>query len=399
MRMGFAGDKLMLLIRIAAILALASLAGCAATGIRPQLGQEPIPPDRLLAIEPLGVGADPADLAQIDMLALTPEMVAFLDQNLDGIGNRQARLKKLVDAIMGGDRFELIYDDSTRTARETFEDRRGNCLSFTNMFIAMARHAGLDARYQEVDVPPDWSVVGNAFLFTQHINVHVMVGPHSERIVDFNIYIFEYGFNPAYDRRIISDQRARAHYFSNIGVDRMLAGDTAEAFLSFRQAILEDRSFAPAWINLGALYRRENHPAYAETAYLQALRFQPFDPVAMSNLASLYEEQGLAEQARVYRNRVQIHRMKNPFYRYRLAQQAVSGGDYHGAIDHLKFAIRKRRNESRFYSLLSISHLMSGDREAAQHWMKRAEAVAVRESDRERYHRKLEWLMGQGTRG
>lgn len=397
--MGVAGGNLMQPTRIAAMFALAALAGCATTGIRPQLGQAPVPVDQLLAAGALGAGAEPSELAQIDVLELTPEMVAFVDQNLDGAGNRQARLKRLVDAIMGSDRFELIYDDSTRTARETFEDRRGNCLSFTNLFVAMARHAGLDARYQEVDVPPDWSVAGNAFLFTQHINVHVNVGPHSERIVDFNIYVFEYGFNPAYDRRVISDERARAHYFSNIGVDRMLAGDTAEAFLRFRQAILEDRSFAPAWINLGALYRRENHPAHAETAYLQALKFQPFDPVAMSNLASLYEEQGLAETARVYRNRVQIHRMKNPFYRYRLAQQAVTGGDYQAAIGHLNFAIRKRRHESRFYSLLSISHLMSGDREAAQHWMKRAEAVAVRESDRERYHQKLEWLMGQRTRG
>ena len=42
--------------------------------------------------------------------------------------------------------------------------------------------------------------------------------------------------------------------------------------------------------------------------------------------------------------------------------------------------------------------MMSGDRAAAERWMRKAEEVAVEEADREKYHHKLEWLMSQGGR-
>ena len=119
----------------------------------------------------------------------------------------------------------------------------------------------------------------------------------------------------------------------------------------------------------------------------------------MSNLASLYDEAGLTEKAQQYRDWVQSHRMKNPYYRYYLARDAVAEGDYQSAIDHLNYVIRQRENESRFYSLLSVSYLMNGDKKAAERWMKKAEEVATQEADRQRYHHKLEWLMNQGRSG
>ena len=381
--------------RVGIVLLVATLVGgCAVSpDSGPKLGHREVSPAMLLSASPLASGAPPADLAGFDMLQVSPEMAAFLDEHIGDAGNRYARMRRLVFAIMGGDEFELVYDESTRTAEQTFQDRRGNCLSFTNLFVAMARHLDIHASYQEVEVPPDWSLAGESLLFSQHVNAHVDLGAGEVRIVDFNLV----DFNVAYDRRIISDQRARAHYFSNIGVDHMLAGETATAYWNFRQALMEDASFGPAWINLGILHRREGWPAWAEAAYLQGLVVDDFNPVAMSNLASLYEEEGMEERAAYYRERVELHRMRNPYFRYYLAQAAVVEGDYRGAVDHLKFAIGKRADEPRFYSLLSVSYLMSGDKAAAQRWMEKAEAVAADGEDRQRYHRKLEWLMSQGV--
>jgi len=381
--------------RILALLGVVTVAACVAPGDpKSQLGTGQVTAAMILDASPLAAGSVPGEGPDIDILEVTPEMAAFLDAHMDGVQNRYARMKRLVNAVMGEENFELVYDDSTRTARETFEDRRGNCLSFTNMFVAMARYLDIHANYQEVDIPPDWSLAGEAFLFSQHVNVHIDLGADEIRIVDFNIY----DFNTTYERRIISDQRARAHYFSNIGVDHMLAGESQEAYRHFRQAIIEDKTFTPAWINIGILHRREQYPAFAEAAFARALEIDQFNPVAMSNLASLYEEAGLTEQAQVYRDWVQSHRMRNPYYRYQLARDAVVTGDYRAAIDHLNYAIRVREDESRFYSLLSISYLMSGDKAAAERWMEKAESVAVEEADRQKYHHKLEWLMSQGQR-
>ena len=56
-------------------------------------------------------------------------------------------------------------------------------------------------------------------------------------------------------------------------------------------------------------------------------------------------------------------------------------------------AIEDRRNEDRFYSLLSSSYLMAGDMEEARRWMEKAGQIAVEYSDQRKYNRKLEMLM------
>jgi Flp pilus assembly protein TadD len=273
-----------------------------------------------------------------------------------------------------------------------FRLRRGNCLSFSNMFLAMARSVGLEALYQEVDIPPDWTFQNDVFLLNRHVNVSVDLGSLGPHVVDFNID----DFKSSYDMREISDSRARAHYFNNMGVESMQAGDTASALGYFRTAIAEnDRQFSPAWTNLGTLYARNGHPSYAEAAYLLALKVDDEDLVAMSNLAGFYEHQGDAERAAFYRKSVIDHRRENPYYRYQRARDAYAAGDYDAAISHLKFAIRTKKNEDEFYFLLGMCYLQKGDERAAQRSLARAKEVAATDALKHRYSSKLELLTSE----
>jgi Flp pilus assembly protein TadD len=356
----------------------------------------PISAEMLLENSPLAQGHDLPDLSKIDMLELSPEMIEFLDDFVNPSHGQTGRLERLLYAIMGSGTFDLVYDDFTRTAKDTFRDQRGNCLSFTNLFVAMARYVNLDAQYQEVMIPPSWSQEGGSFIFSQHINVHVDTGVGlggADQIIDFNMY----DYRSSYEREIISDNRARAHYFNNIGVEHMLDGDTPLAFANFRESLREDSAFSPAWANLGILYRREGYENYAETAYLKAINVNLTNMVAMSNLASLYEQQGRTEEAEQYRDRVRSHRMQNPYFRYQMARTAFEEGDYDGSIEHLRYALRKKDDDDQFYSLMSLSYLMKGDRKAAQEWMKQAEDVAASESDKQRYHNKFDMMIRNGA--
>jgi tetratricopeptide (TPR) repeat protein len=372
--------------------AITVLFSCAVTPEnKSSLGTIDVSSSMVLETSPLADGAEHLDLSNLDMLEMTPEMIEFITSYMDGARNRYAKMQRLVYAIIGDGNFELVYDDKTRTAQETFRDARGNCLSFTNLFIAMARYLEIHAEYQEVDIPPDWSIVGESFLFSQHVNVLVDLGVGLQRVVDFNMYDFQ----EKYDRRTISDARARAHYFSNIGVGHMMNGETTLAYANFRQAILEDRAFSPAWINMGILHRREKYPNYSEAAYKRALEIYQFSLIAMSNLANLYDEEGKTELAEKYLARVQSHRMKNPYYRYQIANSAFIDGDYKTAIKDLTYAIGKREDEDRFYFLLSLSYLMSGEKEEAQRWMKKAEEVAEESENQQKYSHKLNLLISQ----
>ncbi len=375
-----------------AMTAILLLCACVSTSVKKStLGTIDVSPGMVLDSSPLGEGTENLDLSGLDILEMTPEMIEFVDSYMEGSTNRYRRMQRLVYAIIGDGNFDLVYDDKTRTASETFMAARGNCLSFTNLFIAMARYLDIHAEYQEVDIPPDWSLAGESFFFSQHVNVLVDLGVGMQRVVDFNIYDFQ----PTYERRTVSDSRGRAHYFSNIGVEHMMKGDVRLAYANFRQALREDPRFSPAWINMGILHRREKYPNYAETSYKQALEIYQFNLVAMSNLANLYEEEGKAGWAKQYKERVRLHRLSNPYYRYAQANTAFIDGDYKAAIENLEHAIDMVDDEDRFYFLLSLSYLMSGDKEEAARWMKKAEDVATQNESREKYSHKLDLLASQ----
>jgi len=398
----------------------------ACTSGRGTLGNVEITPDELLAGTALGLpGGSPAPVAQEEVLAVSPEMREFLEKHVDLKGSDSLKLHQLASAIVSADTFGLVYDDKTRTASETFHARLGNCLSFSNMFVAMARHVGLNVQFQEVDVPPDWTLDKDTYVLNQHVNVYVDLAQAGVRVVDFNIA----DFKTSYEMQRIPDTRALAHYYNNIGVGRMQTGDTAAALSCFRTAIavaqeeqpvakekkevkekvvktgsliprrtLEansdgERQFSPAWANLGTLYLRAGHPAHAEAAYLQAVKANSSDLVAMSDLARLYEQLGDRERAAAYKKRVIHHRNLNPYYRYELARQAYVGKDFVAAISHLKYAIRKRPKEDQFYFLLGACYLEKGDTRAAERWLAKAREVAATDALKRRYSIKIDTLL------
>jgi Flp pilus assembly protein TadD len=351
--------------------------------------------EELLAGTALGVEQDsPGLIDDEEVLAVSEEMRSFLGASVDRKGSKFVRLHQLILAIINKGTFGLEYDENTRTASETFRLRKGNCLSFSTMFVALARAVGLEALYQEVDIPPDWTYRDDVFILNRHVNVLIDLGVEGEKVVDFNID----DFKTSYDRRTIPDQRAFAHYYNNLGVERMQAGDAAASLSYFRKALAEnDLQFSPAWANLGILYMRHGHSAHAEAAFLQALKVNPEDYVAMSNLASLYESQGDLERASAMEKKVQRHRKQNPYYRFHLARDAFLDGDYDTAISHLKFAVRKRKQEDRFYFLMGLSYLQKGNEGAAKRWLARAEKVAATDTLRRGYSAKVEMLLSESN--
>jgi len=328
-------------------------------------------------------------LPQADILGVSPEMQRFLVDYVDRRASGPLRLHQLVWAVINAASFGLEYSESTRTAAETFAAHNGNCLSFTNMFVAMARDAGLRAQFQQVDIPPDWELRGETYVLNRHINVLVEMPNGLRQVVDFNID----DFKSNYEREVVSDRRAEAHYFSNLGVERLQAGDLRAAFLHLRKGLQVDSEFAPLWTNLGALYSRAAQPGLAEASYLQALSLDSRDMVAISSLARLYEQRGDETSARRYRDLARYHRDRNPYYRFHAARDAFLRRDHRAALDHLDYAIAKRPVEDSFYFLRGIVRLQLGQTDLARGDLERAESIAADYGLKRNYHSKMELLL------
>ena len=85
--------------------------------------------------------------------------------------------------------------------------------------------------------------------------------------------------------------------------------------------------------------------------------------------------------------------MNNPYLRFNLAREAFFDRDYDTAVNHLKTAIKKHKNDDEFYFLLGLCYLMKGDDAEARRWTQKAEHVAQTEAAKGRYSTKIEALM------
>ncbi len=369
------------------LLIVLTLAACAGQVAGPSGANDTPTLSRAELLDGAIVGLGPDDrLEPVELLAINDDMRTFLDVHVPAnLGSKQ-KVELILAAILD-DGLRLDYNlFETHTAEEAFYSRQGNCMSFTNLFVALARATGVSARFQEVEVPPTWEARGDTWLFNKHVNAVVDL-PAASISVDFALD----SYDSEYRRRMLSDTDIEARYHNNMGVHFMASDDYTESFRHFQRALDIDPDVAYFWTNLGTLYRRLAEDEAAESSFLTALSIVP-EPAAMSNLARLYEARDDSDLADYYASKVQLFRRKNPFYLYELAQRAYDKGDYEGAAREARAAIRLHEGEHSFHRLLGLSYIQLGEVDKAGGQFKLAAEFAASEEQRESYNRKLEYL-------
>jgi len=367
-------------------LALACLLACAGP---PQTAR--LPDAALLSGATLfGEALRPGELPQSNVLALDAEMRAFVAARTGNASHAESRMRRLLRGMADEGLLNLDYElAATRSARQTFRARSGNCLSFTILFVALAREAGLDAGFQLLDIPPVWTGGTGTVWRSNHITAvvrNVRKSAHRQRsyTVDFNNT--QFGGN--HSARQVSDGYAIALYHSNLAAEALAQQKRRSAFAHLWQAVQSHPNVPGAWSNLGVLYARSGALRLAEACYLRALQSAPKERSAMLNLASLYERQGRGELAEYYRRRVRFHQRRNPYYHYWLAERALGEARVEDSLRAIRRAIRLQEDEHQFHSLAGVIHHRAGNPKAAQASFQKAAAHAGNEKLRRRYNLK-----------
>lgn len=326
----------------------------------------------------------PAD----EVLRIDDDMRRFVAAEVGRARTTDSVLRRLLAGMHARGMESFDYSGmTTRTVSETFHGREGNCLSFTMLFVALARHAGLRVEYQIVSTPPVWSHVNDQVVLSSHINT-VIKGISREYYVDFNLT----EFNQNYPRREVSDRHAMALFYSNVGAEALIEEAYEKSFVYFREAIRTDPGNPAPWVNLGLLYARHSLHPEAEAAYLQALERDSDNGSALTNLAALYAAMGDTEGAALYRARIARYQQRNPYFHYALAQRAFQEERFADTLSLLGKAIRLERTEHEFHSLMGQSYLELHKPEAAQRSFRRARDLASIDEHRRMYDSKLELL-------
>lgn len=307
-----------------------------------------------------------------DLQAVSEGMKAFVDLHLPDSMNHRQRTWKL--AMVTADKYilQFRYDPGTTLPPDqTFAMRRGNCLSFSLMLMAMARYAGIPARLQEVVLPPEYRSENDTFISSRHINVRL--GDNEE---SFIVDVSGKDISNSTRIRTVSQREAEAQYYNNLGVDALLDSDLPAAWARFQQAIQTEPRMAFLWSNLGVVYNRNGQTSDAEWAYEVALSANNDDTSALNNLYVIYQQEGRWLEAARLEQKVDRHRRKNPYYLAMLADEAVRSRQYNEAIALLKRSIRINAEEYRFHGAMAQAQYLAGNSEKAMHSLDTARALA-----------------------
>ncbi|MEM7581793.1 MAG: tetratricopeptide repeat protein [Acidobacteriota bacterium] len=341
-------------------------------------------------VDPAGATHKPVDSKPLDILELTPRMARFLVRHVSPRQNPSDQVTALMDALFGRKGLSITYDsNATLTAAETFESGRGNCLSFTILFVALARHIGLDAYFEEVGEVISWDRRGNVVVRNQHMIVEIEV-ENGRQQVDF--------LPEARQRyravRRISDQRALAHYYNNLGVDALAAGDVDGSLALLDQALAADGELSYAWTNKGVALRQQGDFEGAEASHLRALEIDRSESAARTNLASLYLAIGQQDKAKPLLRRVKDDLDRNPFHHFRKGLTHARAGETPQALRHLREAIRRMPDEPEFHIALADALSDAGEPAKAVESLQRALELTEDEAARSELQQEIEDLVG-----
>ncbi len=317
------------------------LAGCAGTQIEGNASDilHSVAPDSLY-----GTASDE------DVMLLPTEAEQLLARRFPVHLSHDAKFERLVEMFRDGKRgLGLRYvADATRSATEAFAQRNGNCLSFSLLFVAMARAVGLHARFQIMPVPPTWDRIGDLLSNYRHIAVFVRIGDRT-----FNVDFGQVLRSLHVIGRMTSDRHARAQYFNNIGARIISDGDPGGAVPYFKRALQLAPELSFAWSNLGLALMRDGRNLLAERAFRNALALKPDESAALTNISSLFVRTGRKAEIANFAERLSKAQGRNPYYSYFLGERAFEKQRYDDARRHYLRAIRRKKDDPMFHFRLA----------------------------------------------
>lgn len=307
----------------------------------------------------LGREVTDSELPNLDLFAITPEMEEFAKRATRRSNGYFEKVKALHVALLSskeeGGRGLVYSAYVTEAPIATFQQGHANCLSFTFLYVAMARAVGLNAKVNEVEIPPTWDLRNKKdMVFLRHVNVKVPLLGESTNVLrreDVVIDLEMRRYRANYRQHEISDTLAAAQFYSNRAMEYLDEGDFTRAFLNLRKSISLNDQQSYVWSNLGTLYGRKKLLGEAELAYLHALAISPDDLTVMNNLSYHYNQIGKKDLALKYGRLAQHYRESNPYYKYNLALSAFEQDEYQQSLQLIQRAMEREKNDVRFYEL------------------------------------------------
>lgn len=283
----------------------------------------------------------------------------------------------------------MRYDiTASLTPIQAFNQRRGNCLSFTILLITLAEELGIEIEFNAVDIPNTWGLDEQLGMVSyRHVN-GLLERRGRRQVFDLAMDIY----NNGYPQEVISREQALALLHNNKAVEFISEGNNEQAIHALKLAISLSPENTDLWVNMGVVLRRTGKVDLAEVAYKHALDLNPHNASAASNLEIHYRKLGQYAKADVFKKRTEQARRRNPYFYYQKAMQNYRQENYRTALQSTNKAIRLHDRDPRFFELKSLISQQQQNYHSALKSLKKAYSLALDSEQRDKYANKVQMI-------
>jgi tetratricopeptide (TPR) repeat protein len=307
-----------------------------------------------------------AETIEIPFL-LDSEIEQYTDKLIGTAVDDREKVRLILEAILSRIHGGVKYTETaTQNAVTTFQTGTGNCLSFTNLFIGMARRAGINTVFVAVDEVEDFEWSNGVLVHQKHMCAGFV--EHGKlSIVDFVREGAQYWkFKP------IADNEAVAHFYNNKGYAEFTKGNIDGAVKKYRTALLMAPEFVPAYNNLAVALNRQGKLDEALETLRTAQRIDSADLSVYSNLAVVLRSKGEAEEAEGALARMEQIKAVSPYNLFVKGRLLRMSGDPVGAEKLLKKAVSREPKNLALRLELAQAYRESGRLDQARRQYERA---------------------------
>lgn len=296
-----------------------------------------------------------------DPLAIDDAMRAAVDRAVSRSAKPADRLRHLASYLMGSGFVNFQYMPSrSLTARSAFRERRGDCIAYTNMFLALARYLGIDAYFVHVREVQNFYEQRGTFFVSSHVAVGYGQGPEAA-VIDFAKAISDWKL-ALY--RTISDDAALALYSNNVAVTHMQSGRPEEAERMLRFWLARQPEVAELYNNLGVLLNRSGRYIEALAILEEGIRrFPTYEPLYTNGLRAA-RGAGRLDRARELAAQGEAIEHSDPFLIFARAMNLYRDGRFKVATVELARARRAKPDSAVIVAWLARAYLRAGQRDA-----------------------------------
>lgn len=323
---------------------------------------------------------------------VTPEMRDWASKAApDGLP-LEVRLMRLFDAVLLDLKPHYVTGRTT-TAPRVFVERQANCLGFTSLLVGLARSVGIPTFYLAIDDIERFSRDGDLVVISNHVSAAFDTGAKT-RVLDFTVApVVSYR-----DARALDDLAAVGLYYSNLGAEKLRAGEVGEAVDLLRTSVTLAPDNSGARVNLGVALRRQGDPAGAEAQYRAALEADPQASSAYQNLASLLRQRGDADEAEELLRIADQQGSRNPYGFLSLGDLALSRDRLDEARRFYRRALGLYRENAEPYAAMGQWAAAKGDLAEARKWLRKARAIEPGNDRVQRLDRRLSHPAASSTK-